>query len=53
MLVDLALTLLLTPRPEEGITKEVIETRNKVTDTDAINIVKDTLLLLVNRDATS
>ena len=52
MLVDLALTLLLTPRPEEGITMEVIETRNKVTDTDAINIVTDALLFIY-RDATS
>ena len=43
MLVDLALTLLLTPRPEEGITREVIEMRNKVTDT-VINIVMDALL---------
>ena len=52
MLVDRALTLLLTPRPEEGITREVIETKNKVTDTDAINIVTDALLF-INRDATS
>ena len=44
MLVDLALTLLLTPRPEEGITREVIEMRNKVTDT-AINIVMMDALL--------
>ena len=43
MLVDLALTLLLTPRPEEGITREVIKMRNKVTDT-VINIVMDALL---------
>ena len=40
MLVDLALTLLLTPRPEQGITRELSE--SKVTDT--INIVKDPVL---------
>ena len=43
MFVERALTLLLTPRPEEGITRVVIEMRNKVTDT-AINIVMDALL---------
>ena len=47
MLVDLALTLLLTPRPEEGITRDVIKMRNKVTDT-AINIVMDALLCCIH-----
>ena len=47
MLVDLALTLLLTPRPEEGITRDVIKMRNKVTDT-AINIVMDALLCCID-----
>ena len=40
MLVDLALTLLFTPRPEQGIARELSE--SKVTD--AINIVKDPVL---------
>ena len=41
MLVDLALTLLFTPRPEQGITRELRE--SKVTD--AINMVKDPVLI--------
>ena len=40
MLVDLALTLLFTPRPEQGIARELSE--SKVTD--AINIVMEAVL---------
>ena len=41
MLVDLALTLLFTPRPEQGIMRELSE--SKVTD--VINIVMDPVLI--------
>ena len=38
MFVERALTLLLTPSPEEGITREVSETRSKV---NIVNIMLD------------
>ena len=39
MFVERALTLLLTPSPEEGITREVSETRSKVIN--IVNIMVD------------
>ena len=39
MFVERALTLLLTPRPEEGITREVSERRSKVIN--IVNILVD------------
>lgn len=46
MLVERALTLLLTPRPEEGVTREVSEMRSEL-----INIVN--IMVDDSPDATS
>ena len=52
MFVERALTLLLTPRPDEGITREVSERRSKVIN--IVNIMVDALLVnLDSPDATS